>query len=58
VDRHAHGIRPTRPCTLPAWLVRPVEFWSEDDPKEPEPFDIAQANRHLANLNSTDDEGG
>jgi hypothetical protein len=34
----------------------PVEYWSEDDPQEPEPFDLTQTNRHLANLNSTDDE--
>jgi hypothetical protein len=34
----------------------PVEYWSEDDPQEPEPFDLAETNRHLAKLNSTDDE--
>lgn len=35
----------------------PVEYWSEDDPQEPEPFDLAETNRHLANLYSTDDGG-
>ena len=35
----------------------PVEYWSEDDPQEPELFDLAETNRHLAKLNSTDDEG-
>jgi len=35
----------------------PVEYWSEDDPQEPEPFDLPQTNRHLANLDSIDDEG-
>jgi hypothetical protein len=34
----------------------PVEYWSEDDPQEPEPFDLTETNRHLAKLNSTDDE--
>jgi Plasmid pRiA4b ORF-3-like protein len=34
----------------------PVEYWSEDDPQEPEPFDLTETNRHLASLNSTDDE--
>lgn len=34
----------------------PVEYWSEDDPQEPEPFDLAETNRHLATLDSTDDE--
>ena len=28
----------------------PVEYWSEDDPEEPEPFDLAGANRTLAAL--------
>jgi hypothetical protein len=26
----------------------PVEYWSEDDPAEPEPFDLAEVNRELA----------
>jgi hypothetical protein len=34
----------------------PVEYWSEDDPHEPEPFDLTETNRHLASLNSTDDD--
>ena len=28
----------------------PVEYWSEDDPEEPEPFDLAEVNRKLAAL--------
>ncbi len=28
----------------------PVEYWSEDDPGEPEPFDMAKVNRELAAL--------
>ena len=28
----------------------PVEYWSEDDPDEPEPFDMAGVNRELAAL--------
>ncbi len=28
----------------------PVEYWSEDDPAEPEPFDMAEVNRELAVL--------
>jgi hypothetical protein len=28
----------------------PVEYWSEDDPEEPEPFDLAEVNRRLAAL--------
>lgn len=35
----------------------PVEYWSEDDPQEPEPLDLAETDRHLAELNSIDDEG-
>jgi hypothetical protein len=35
----------------------PVEYWSEDDPHEPEPFDLAETNRSLAGLNNTDNEG-
>jgi hypothetical protein len=34
----------------------PVEYWSEDDPQEPEPFDLTETNRHLTSLNSTDDD--
>lgn len=26
----------------------PVEYWSEDDPAEPEPFSLAEVNRRLA----------
>jgi hypothetical protein len=28
----------------------PVEYWSEDDPEEPEPFNRAEVNRRLAAL--------
>jgi hypothetical protein len=28
----------------------PVEYWSEDDPEEPEPFDLAEVNRRLTAL--------
>ena len=28
----------------------PVEYWSEDDPEEPEPFSLAEVNRELAAL--------
>ena len=28
----------------------PVEYWSEDEPEEPEPFDLAEVNRELAAL--------
>ena len=28
----------------------PVEYWSEDDPAEPEPFDLADVNHELAAL--------
>ena len=28
----------------------PVEYWSEDDPEEPEPFALADVNRKLAGL--------
>jgi Plasmid pRiA4b ORF-3-like protein len=26
----------------------PVEYWSEEDPEEPEPFDLVATNRRLA----------
>jgi hypothetical protein len=29
---------------------QPVEYWSEDDQEDPEPFDLAAVNRSLANL--------
>ena len=32
----------------------PVEYWSDDDPEEPEPFNLAEVNRRLAALG----EGG
>ncbi len=32
----------------------PVEYWSEDDPEEPEPFDLAEVNRKLAALGGTE----
>jgi hypothetical protein len=35
----------------------PVEYWSEDDPQEPEPFDLAETNRILAGLDNIDNEG-
>ncbi len=28
----------------------PVEYWSEEDPEEPEPFNLAEVNRELAAL--------
>jgi hypothetical protein len=28
----------------------PVEYWNEEDPQDPEPFDLARVNRHLARL--------
>ncbi len=28
----------------------PVEYWSEEDPAEPEPFGLAEVNRRLAAL--------
>ena len=28
----------------------PVEYWNEEDPQDPEPFDLARVNRHLASL--------
>src|SRR6266699_1379164 len=31
----------------------PVEYWSEDDPEEPEPFNLAEVNRRLAALGET-----
>ena len=33
----------------------PVEYWSEDDPGEPEPFDMAEVNRELAALDRTEE---
>ena len=33
----------------------PVEYWSEDDPGEPEPFDMAEVNRELAALGRTEE---
>jgi hypothetical protein len=32
-----------------------VEYWSEDDPGEPEPFDMAEVNRELAALDRTEE---
>ena len=34
----------------------PVEYWSEDDPHEPEPFDLAETNRKLARLDRADEQ--
>jgi hypothetical protein len=34
----------------------PVEYWSEDDPQDPQPFDLAATDRRLAMLNGGDDE--
>jgi hypothetical protein len=28
----------------------PAEYWSEDEPEEPEPFSLAEVNRELAAL--------
>ena len=33
----------------------PVEYWSEDDPEEPEPFDLAEVNRKLAALGEAEE---
>jgi hypothetical protein len=33
----------------------PVEYWSEDDPEEPEPFDLAEVNRELAALGEAEE---
>ena len=33
----------------------PVEYWSEDDPEEPEPFNLAEVNRQLAALGAAED---
>ena len=33
----------------------PVEYWSEDDPEEPQPFDIAAVNRALAALGGAEE---
>jgi hypothetical protein len=35
----------------------PVEYWSEDDPQEAEPFDLAEINRSFDRLDDTNDEG-
>ena len=31
---------------------QPVEYWSEEDPQDPEPFDLAEVNRSLGSLGS------
>ena len=33
----------------------PVEYWSEDEPEEPEPFSLAEVNRQLAALGRAED---
>jgi hypothetical protein len=33
----------------------PVEYWSEDGPDEPEPFDLAEVNRELAVLGEAEE---
>ena len=33
----------------------PVEYWSEDDPEEPELFNLAEVNRQLAALGGSED---
>jgi hypothetical protein len=33
----------------------PVEYWCEDDPEEPEPFDLAEVNRKLAALGEAEE---
>jgi hypothetical protein len=33
----------------------PVEYWSEDDPEEPEPFNLAEVNRKLAALGEAEE---
>jgi Plasmid pRiA4b ORF-3-like protein. len=32
----------------------PVEYWSEEDPQDPEPFDLAETNRRLASFGEED----
>jgi hypothetical protein len=32
---------------------QPVEYWSEEDPQDPEPFDLAEVNRSLGSLGSS-----
>jgi hypothetical protein len=32
-----------------------VEYWSEDDPTEPEPFNLAEVNRTLAAPGETEE---
>jgi hypothetical protein len=34
----------------------PVEYWSEEDPREAEPFDLAATSRRLAGLNDVGEE--
>ena len=33
----------------------PVDYWSEDDPEEPEPFGLAEVNRKLAALGEAEE---
>jgi hypothetical protein len=33
----------------------PVEYWSEGDPEEPEPFSLAEVDRKLAALGGAED---
>ncbi len=33
----------------------PVEYWSEDGPEEPEPFDLAEVNRNLTTLGEAEE---
>ena len=33
----------------------PAEYWCEDDPEEPEPFDLAKVNRKLAALGGAEE---
>jgi hypothetical protein len=53
VDREPGAVYPR--CTRFA-SDSPVEYWSEDDPQEAEPFDLAATNRRLARLGGVDEE--
>lgn len=47
LDREPGAVYPR--CTAFA-SDSPVEYWSEDDPQEAQPYDLAETNRRLARL--------
>jgi hypothetical protein len=53
VDREPGAVYPR--CTGFA-SDSPVEYWSEDDPQDAEPFDLAATNRRLARLGGRNEE--